>query len=208
MYIPQHFVEADRNEAISFMKRFSFASIITAKNNRPVASHLPFVVKEQGKEIILLSHFARANAQWTDLADNQEALVIFNEPHAYISPSNYESLQNVPTWNYIAVHAYGRAQMVSDTADVMAMLEAMIDAFEPAYRAQWGGLSDDFKHKMSKGIAAFTIKVERLEAKRKLSQNKKDSERKRIVETLSKSDQALEQQIAEYMKKDLNAKTQ
>ena len=107
MYIPKINLAPDEAEVIQFMQRFSFATIITAKNNYPIATHLPFLVQKKEDKIILQSHFALANSQWKEI-EKDEILVIFSEPHAYISASNYDTKENVPTWNYISVHAYGK----------------------------------------------------------------------------------------------------
>src|SRR3954447_14680999 len=119
MYIPKLNLMTDKGEIVDFMQRFSFATIITAKDNYPVGTHLPFVVALRDDHIILSSHFAKANDQWEDIVGNQ-VLVIFSEPHAYISPRNYEKELNVPTWNYIAVHAYGRATLITEQSKVLS----------------------------------------------------------------------------------------
>jgi transcriptional regulator len=93
------------------MQQFSFATIVTVKDGVPSATHLPFVVSQRDDQIILTSHFAKVNPQAAEIL-NCKPLVIFTEPHAYISPRHYESEQSVPTWNYIAVHAYGTATLI------------------------------------------------------------------------------------------------
>ncbi|MDB5026251.1 MAG: transcriptional regulator, partial [Mucilaginibacter sp.] len=102
MYIPSFNQFPNQQEAISFMQRYSFATIVTVKDGVPSATHLPFLVKETDGQVVISSHFAKANPQSADIIDNR-ALVIFTEPHAYISPKNYEKETNVPTWNYLAV---------------------------------------------------------------------------------------------------------
>lgn len=199
MYTPNLFLFKDRNEIVAFMKRFSFGSIITAKNELPVATHLPFVVVDKGDSIVLKSHFAKANDQWKDL-ENAKVLVIFNEPHAYISPKNYDKELNVPTWNYISVHAYGQGKIITDTDQVQQLLDESIDNFEVGFRQKWDHFPEDYKLKMANGIVAFEIVITDLQANKKLSQNKTDSEKEKIIETLSKSKDSNEQWIAEYMK--------
>jgi len=113
MYIPKHFAFDDVPQAVAFMQKYSFATLITAIGNHPEATHIPFITEQRGNDIVLTSHFAKANPQAISI-DQTEALVIFTEPHAYISPSHYEKLQNVPTWNYIAIHAYGKAIIIND----------------------------------------------------------------------------------------------
>ncbi len=199
MYIPRLNLLTDSAETVAFMTRFSFATLITAQNNLPTATHLPFLVSQPDDKIILTSHFARANEQWKDLESNK-ALVIFSEPHAYISPKHYDKDLNVPTWNYISVHAYGEGRIVTDPAKVRAILEKTIDHYETEYRQQWNTLPEDYKIKMANGIVAFDITITDLQGKKKLSQNKNEIEKQRIIHALSTSENTNEQLIAEYMK--------
>jgi transcriptional regulator len=199
MYIPRLNLMADKAEAVEFMQRFSFATIITAKDSMPVATHLPFLVTIKNDQVVLTSHFAKANEQWKDIEDNK-ILVIFSEPHAYISPKHYDTSLNVPTWNYISVHAYGAGKLITETENVIDILEKTIDNYEAAYRLQWNGLPLDYKLKLSKGIVAFEVNVTDLQGKKKLSQNKSEKEKERIITALSKSKDTNEQLIADYMK--------
>ena len=201
MYIPKKYLATDRAEMIAFMKQFSFATIITAKDNLPVATHLPFMVATRENEVVLTAHFAKANEQWAAI-ENNDVLVIFIEPHAYISPQHYEKGLDVPTWNYIAIHAYGKGKLITETSKIFEVLEATIDNYEIAYRQQWDHYPDDYKLKMAKGIVAFEIVVTDLQAKKKLSQNRTDAERQKIIDHLSKSNDTNEQLIADYMKDD------
>lgn len=201
MYIPKINLVTDRDEIFDFMQRFSFATIITAKDSLPVATHLPFLVTVKDDNIVLTSHFAKANEHWKYIEKNK-ALVIFSEPHAYISPKNYDNELNVPTWNYISVHAYGQGKLITGTDKVFELLERTIDNYETSYKQQWNTLPEDFKLGLSKGIVAFDITVSDLQAKKKLSQNKTENERLKIINSLSKSTDTNEQLIADYMKKD------
>lgn len=200
MYTPLHYSNQDLDSTIAFMKRFNFATVITSINNVPEATHLPFVVTEKEGKVLLTSHFAKANLHWKAIEVN-ENLVVFTEPHAYVSPDHYERKENVPTWNYVAVHAYGKARLITDQEEGFGILEKMMDSFEPAYKTQWKSLPDDFKQRMFKGIVAFEIEVSRLQAKEKLSQNKQEAERQSIISAFEQSNRQNEQFIAEYMKK-------
>src|SRR5476649_177662 len=111
MYIPSFNKFEDPRQVVGFMQRYSFATIVTVKDGTPIATHLPFIIKRQDDKIILSSHFAKANPQSSGI-NNSSALVIFTEPHAYISPKNYEKEANVPTWNYLAVHTYGTCTLL------------------------------------------------------------------------------------------------
>ena len=180
------------------MQKYSFATIVTMLNDLPEATHLPFLVEQRDGQLILVSHFAKANPQAT-ASLNETSLVIFTEPHAYISPFNYEKEQNVPTWNYVSVHAYGKATLIDDKAQVAHLLEKMIGFYEVDYKNQWDNLPGDYKLKMINGITAFEIVVTDLQAKKKLSQNRTEIERGNIITSLSKSTDKNEQEIAAYM---------
>lgn len=202
MYIPKINLATDTNEIVAFMKQFSFATIITSKDNLPVATHLPFLVTVKDDKIILTSHFAKANDHWAAIEQNK-VLVIFSEPHAYISTKNYDKELNVPTWNYISVHAYGEGKLILETEKTFEILEASIDNYEMAYKQQWNNFPEEYKLKMIKGIVAFEVTVSDLQAKKKLSQNRTDTEKQKIIDSLSKSHDTNEQLIADFMKKDI-----
>lgn len=199
MYIPKTNLTTDKDEIVAFMKQFSFATIITAKDNFPTATHLPFLITIKDDNIILTSHFARANEHWQDI-ENNKVLVIFSEPHAYISTKNYDKELEVPTWNYISIHAYGQGKIITEKEKTFEVLKATIDNYESSFRQQWDNFPEEYKLKMSKGIIAFEIIITDLQAKKKLSQNRTDNEKKKIIETLSKSKDTNEKLIAEYMK--------
>lgn len=190
----------DKQEAVDFMQQYSFATIVTVKNGMPNATHLPFVVSLRDEDIVLTSHFAKANLQADELLDGNP-LVIFTEPHAYISPKHYESQQSVPTWNYIAVHAYGRATLIDTPEEKAKLLEQTIRFYEDDYQKQWNGLSEDYRLKMMKGIVGFEIVVTELQGKKKLSQNRSVIEKQRIINDLSQSPDSAAKAIADYMRK-------
>lgn len=204
MYIPPHFKQTDRAAMIAFMQRYSFATLVTAADDCPTATHLPFIVLDDGEHLVLRAHFAKANPQSRQIAAAQTCLVLFSEPHAYISPQLYESPINVPTWNYIAVHAYGKAQLIADEIAATALLEQTINYYEAQYMVQWNSLPQDYKDRLLKGIVAFEIVVTELQGKQKLSQNKSDTDRQRIADSLAQSPHSYEQDLANYMQNSIN----
>ena len=199
MYIPNHYLNTDKAEIITFMCKYSFATIITVKDNVPIATHLPFIVVEKDKQITLTSHFSKANVQWEYIVDNQ-SLVIFSEPHAYISPKYYTSNINVPTWNYIAVHIYGKGSTITDQDKSFAGLENMINNYEASYKSQWERLPKEYKLNMLNDIIPFEITVTDIQAKKKLSQNKTETEKQNIIASFENSNDQNEQVIGKYMK--------
>lgn len=198
MYSPKHYITEDRAFLLEFMRRYNFATLITSKNETPFATHLPFITEENKENLILTSHLARANPQWKDFADC-EALVVFSEPHAYISPVWYAEIPAVPTWNYVAVHAYGKVKIFDEEAKVFSVLEKMIAAFDQKYLEQWKHLSLEYKSKLARGIVAFEIEVINLQGKKKLNQSSSPESRKNVIEQLGQSSNQLEVEIARLM---------
>jgi transcriptional regulator len=200
MYIPSFNSFPDKQEVINFMLRYSFATIVTEVNGIPEATHLPFLIKQENDKLFLLSHFAKANPHSAQILD-KISLVIFTEPHAYITPRLYEKEESVPTWNYIAVHAYGKAAIIENEEQKAELLQHTIKQYDTGYLEQYEKLPADFKSKMMKGIVAFEIEVTDLQAKKKLSQNRTETERENIINSLSQSADTNEKEIAAYMAK-------
>lgn len=199
MYIPNSFQFKEHAEKIAFIKKYSFATIVTDKDGIPIATQLPFFIDDSSDKLLLTSHFSIANEQAKYIEENT-SLVIFAEPHAYISPRHYDKHESVPTWDYIVVHAYGKAKIVEQEASRMKVLEQMICFYEEDYLQQWKSLPDKFKRGMIKGIVAFQLEVTDLQGQSKLSQNKTDAERERIVKHLETSKNSVEKDIASYIK--------
>lgn len=206
MYTPAHFQQNDLATLVDFMRRYPFATLVSQVEGRPFATHIPFVVEwEEGGKVTLLGHVAKNNPQGQSLAE-QTVLVIFQEPHAYISPSLYEKELNVPTWNYVAVHAYGVPELITEEATALELLEKQIQAFEKEYFIQWSNLPEGYKSGMVKGITAFRMEVTQLEGKEKLSQNKKTAEQERIAAHLAESTDTVIRETGERMMKNITGK--
>jgi transcriptional regulator len=199
MYIPNANRVDDRAELIAFMGAHSFATLVSLVQGELFATHLPLVVVQQGEQILLRGHLAKANPHWQELATQREILVIFQGPHAYISPSHYEKWESVPTWNYIAVHAYGSARLIQDEAGLLATLTELIAASEATYQQQWDSLPEKFRHGMLTGIVAFEIAVTRLEGKFKLSQNRPAGDQARVATALSSHPDLTIAAVGHYM---------
>jgi transcriptional regulator len=188
----------DHEAAVAFMQRYNFALLVTQGAERPQATHLPFHISVHDGAVRLSAHMAKANPQWKDF-DGRDVLIVFSGPHAYVSPANYEQEQNVPTWNYIAVHAYGKVNIITDMQEGMQVLEEMIAQSEPGYKAQWEQLSDKYKHGLYRGIVPITIHITELQAVEKLSQNKTAAERQHIIHSLQQYDDGAAHDLAIYM---------
>jgi transcriptional regulator len=167
--------------------------------NIPVATQLPFCIHDSPEKLLLSAHFAVANEQAKHIVDNT-SLVIFSEPHAYISPVHYDKKESVPTWDYIAVHAYGKATIVTDENTVVKILEQIITFYDKSYLQQWDSLSDKYKKGMMKAIVAFELEVTDLQRQKKPSQNKTAEEKQRIIAHLEKSGNSVEAAIAKHIR--------
>jgi transcriptional regulator len=202
MYIPKAFREDALATLHGLMQQYSFATLITQHDGAPFASHLPLLLQaDAGPYGTLLGHMARANPQWHDFAAGQEALVIFQGPHAYVSPSWYAVHPSVPTWNYAAVHAYGVPQVMDDSAALYTLLQALVQTYEaPSARPWTFDLPDEYLRHMMQGIVGFTMPITRLEGKYKLSQNRPTQDYPRIVEALQQQGEALSTDVATLMR--------
>jgi transcriptional regulator len=200
MYIPKHYKNENIEEAIEFMNCYSFGTLVTSVADKPIATHLPFVISQREGKIVITSHFSKGNEQVADFSSKQ-ALAIFSEPHAYVSPAFYEEELNVPTWNYLSVHAYGKATIIDEEEAVFNVLEQMIRTFEAKYMHQWEGLPLEYRTKMAQSIVAFEIVVDELQFKEKLSQNKTEVERNRIIQSFARSADPNKNIVADYMSK-------
>ncbi|MGA2673561.1 MAG: FMN-binding negative transcriptional regulator [Terracidiphilus sp.] len=179
MYTPSFNRVADRAVLIEAMQAYSFAILFGQQGETPVATHLPLVVKDEGPHGLLEGHFARANRHGQALA-GRETLVVFSGPHSYVSPTLYVDPLSVPTWNYIAVHAYGTLSLVEDEPGKDELLTGLIQANQPAFVEKWRAMPQDFRHEMLAGIVGFRIPIERIEGKFKISQNREEDERRNV----------------------------
>ena len=184
MYIPEFNRIEDRATAIAFMRANPFAVLVSTAENGPFATHLPLLIDGSESQISICGHFAKANPHW-QMIEKQESLIIFHGAHAYISPSLYEVRESVPTWNYAAVHVYGKGRVLSDEHDARGVLEGLIARFDNSYRAQWDSFTDDYRTRMLRHIVAFEIASTRIETKFKLSQNRTKAEQENVIRALS-----------------------
>jgi transcriptional regulator len=204
MYTPARHKESDTNAMLDFMKKYSFATMITSGNGKPIATHVPFVIEERGEKIFLLTHIARANDQWKEF-ENHSVLVIFHEPHAYVSAKFYDKKEEVPTWNYVAVHAYGTVTIISTREEVEKLFFKTFDFYDPTFHDQYkNDLSEEYKTKLINRIVACEIEVTELQGKKKLSQNYSIEEVKRIIDEFSRSSDTLVNTTGAMMKDELS----
>jgi transcriptional regulator len=199
VYIPEHFVVRDHAAAISFMQANPFVILVSSTEDGPFASHVPVVIRETGDQLIIRGHVAKANPHWRYLEQNPQCLTIFHGPHSYISPGNYTGRENVPTWNYGAVHLYGTARVFASPEALQGVLHELIATFEAAYAQQWDSLDKTFQDRMLSHIVGFEITATKLEAKFKLGQNRSKQEQANMLASLSKAEDTAVTGVARLM---------
>lgn len=206
MYLPAHFTSVDMAHARRLIDEHPLALLVGPDaQGQSFGSHLPLVAVDTGgpgstgEAVVLEGHMARANPQWGWLSQQKTVLAVFSGPGAYVSPRHYDSARNVPTWNYAALHVYGKVELVDDAHDKDALLKRLIGRFEPAYAEQWRGLDPDYQRKLLGAIVGFRVRPSRWELKLKMSQNRAATERQRIRASLAASDQAEDRATAEWM---------
>jgi transcriptional regulator len=206
MWTPRVYAEADLALLHELMRHHPFALLTTAEEGRVQATHLPFLVDPaRGAQGTLMAHMARANPHWRQLAAGAEALVVFSGPHAYVSPAWYADRETVPTWNYAAVHAYGRAELVEDEPRLRAMLARLVVESEAAAGAGWR--IEEAEKELRRDLPAivgFEIPIARLEGKLKLNQNRSPADRRGVVAALSRSAESADRAVAAMMSAQLD----
>jgi transcriptional regulator len=187
MYVPPAFAE-DRPEVLArIIDEHGFATLVTTGASGLIASHVPLL--HDPARGVLIGHVARPNPQAADLKSGAEALAIFTGPHGYISPRWYADQQAVPTWNYAAVHAYGRVRRIEDGAELAGIVSALAAKYEAGAPEPWRyeDLPPQLAHGKLRGIVGFELTITRLEGKLKLSQNREPADRAGVIEALSAS---------------------
>ncbi len=200
MYTPKLYREEDRTKIIEFLRQNEFATLVTHDGEKPTASHLLTEVFEAGEQIIVNGHMSRANPMWKTFATSNEVLLIFQGAHTYISPTWYNHV-NVPTWNYQAVHLYGKPRIIENHEEAYQILKRLIDRHEVASHYKMETLPQDFVEKEIKGIVAFQIEATRIEANYKLSQNRNDEDYQNIVANLEAREDEMSHGVAEAMRR-------
>lgn len=198
MYTPSPFNVDDPEVIHAFIRQNAFGLLLTVSGDAIHDTHTPFHLSEDGS--ILTGHIARANQQWKNWDASTKAKVIFAGPHAYVSPRFYQSEFNVPTWNYTAVSITGQLTVVEDADEILEFMDRLIAANEPT-TAPWTLDHEDERNlNLLKGIVVFRISIEAVEAKFKLNQNKSEAEQQNVINALSQSKNAGDQEVAELMR--------
>ncbi|MEY2817736.1 MAG: hypothetical protein RL275_1199 [Chloroflexota bacterium] len=198
MHIPKYYREEDRKKIVEFLRSNGFPALVSQDGENLLATHLPVeVVENADGSLTILGHMSRANPQWKSFGD-QEVLLIFQGAHTYISPRWYNHV-NVPTWNYINIHVYGKVCML-EGEELRSLLSELIAKHETGTGYSMDGLPADFVEKEMRGVAGFALEVTRLDAASKLSQNRDDESYASIISHLEARGDDVSAEIAHEMK--------
>ncbi|WP_174727377.1 FMN-binding negative transcriptional regulator [Mesobacillus harenae] len=201
MYIPKYFKIDDEKVIYDFIEKYGFATLFSQHQGEPCATHLPLMLNES--ENALYGHFARPNEQWKD-AENQQVLAVFQGPHCYISPTWYETTKAVPTWNYVSIHLYGKMEIIEDRDVIFNSLNDLVNKYESSDSAyNLNNVDPSYIEAMNKGIVPFKIKITKIDAKAKLSQNHPVERQELIIDNLEKTSNQDNLQVASLMRKNL-----
>jgi len=185
LYVPSHFSADDRAAVARIVHDHPFATLVTPAATEPQVTHLPLIhLADCEPHGTLVGHFARTNPHAA--ANGVESIAIFHGPHAYVSPSWYAAPEGaVPTWNYAVVHAHGRLELVERPEETRAILDLMIQRFEAPRADPWElGLEHRVLEAMVRAIVGFRLRIRRVEAKFKMSQNRSREDRIRVANAL------------------------
>ncbi len=186
LYTPTPFATQDRAAIARVMHEHPFATLITAATPETLVSHLPLLlVPGCEPHGTLIGHVARANPHWQHVG-NVPSIAVFHGPHAYVSPSWYgEPERMVPTWNYVTVHAHGMIDIVEDAVDAQGIIDALVQRFESTRAAPWKFKREERERDALMGaIVPFRMRIRRIDAKFKLSQNRSRDDRARVIGAL------------------------
>ncbi|MCL6452177.1 MAG: FMN-binding negative transcriptional regulator [Alicyclobacillus sp.] len=201
MYVPKSFKMNDLNEITKFLHTHRFGILVSTADGQPLATHLPFLYDTERN--VLLAHMAKANPQWRNL-EGQTVLVVFSGPHAYISPSWYKVSASMPTWNYVAVHLYGKCTVIDSEEELAGLLEKTVLFYEPDSELP-SKADEPFYRNMMKAIVGFRIDITSVQGAAKLSQNKSVEIQQRIIANLRESADTGAQDVAQFMQERVNA---
>lgn len=202
MYTPEHFAEDDIEALLQLIRSAPFATLISGDGAAaPQVTHLPLVVEGAGSDWRLLGHMARANPHWQAFAAGAVSTAIFQGPHAYVSPTWYDDPnRSVPTWNYAVVHVSGRPRVVEEDR-ALEILRISSKLFQEGVGEAWGiDDSGEFVAGRLRAIVAFELVPDQIQGKFKLSQNRSDADRARVIDRLAGLDDAGSQATAALMR--------
>ena len=206
MYIPDSFNETNPERISALIEGNSFGMLVTAPDGVPFVSHIPFLFKSStGSPGRLLGHMAKANPQWQHFSSGIEVLVVFQGPHAYVSPSQHLS-SGVPTWNYAVAHLRGKPRLIEGESELKVLVEQLTHVHESHMPSPSKlNLSDERYSRLLSMIVGFEIEITDIQGKFKLSQNRPLEDQQHVIEALSQSNNQTEVAVAKLMAEAIHA---
>lgn len=201
IYVPRHFENRDPEVFRWLVREYSFGTMITVSDSDLKVTHLPCLLDDsRGAHGTIRAHVARANDHWKFFDSPRETVIIFQGPHTYVSPTWYTEVFSVPTWNYAVAHAQGRPETLDEDRSHELLMD-MVRYFEgpdSTYDYEEGGA---YARKSLPGIVAFEMPISKLVVKLKMSQNKTEGDRLRVIERLSEAEDEQSRNVARFMKR-------
>lgn len=202
MYTPYSFQERDRDKVLDFIEAYNFGVLFSEHEGEPDATHLPFYLDRENETLV--AHFAKANKHWERLNPDKPVLVVFQGPHAYITPHWYEEKQTVPTWNYAAVHIKGKPETIHNEEDLRELVDLLTHHHEAAEDSEWDYESAHSRRdQLLKAIVGIKISITDIQAAFKFNQNRSKADQKGVIEGLMSKDSVDHNEVASIMKRNL-----
>lgn len=203
MYLPSHFSTTELSQALALMQSYPFATLISFDEERsPIINHFPLLTEHIDGKIKIIGHMAKRNPQWRSFTNPSRAIVVFNGPHTYVTPTWYVSGRDVPTWNYAVVHVEGTVRLVENFDGLTELLEKLTLHFERDTAPRWQfELPEDLQQPeaLTSAIVGFELQVDKIEAKFKLSQNRSSDDRRGVMAGLATRSDDLSRGILRLM---------
>lgn len=203
MYTPPAYGEDRLDVLHGLMREWSFATLVSSGEDGLLATQLPFLLDDNGGKGRLITHIARRNPQWRQFEAGDEVMVLFQGPHAFVSPSWYDNQVTFPTWNYTAIHAYGRPVLSTDPEVLRALLKRVIATYDTPLGGSWrfDAMPEEEIAPRLKAIIAIEIEIDRLEGKLKLNQDKSQKDRGGVIAKLEEMGDASSLETAKMMRR-------
>lgn len=200
MFVTPYFKPQSVEQVEDFLKKNTFAALVSMVEGKLWATHIPMMLgKNQAGEQVLWAHVSKGNPQWKEIAEQDEIMAIFQGPHTFITSDWYDH-QNVSTWNYVAVHVYGKARLL-DGDDLRSTVRHLVEHYEsPHSKGHIDNLDEKYLNQQFRGIMGIELKVERIEAAFKMSQNRDASNYENIIEKLEERNENDDKKVAEIMR--------
>lgn len=199
MFVPGYFKNTNIDEVRDFVRHHAFGILVSHTGEKLWGTHIPLELTPDGK--FLHGHISKGNQQWKNFRNDDEVMAIFTGPHTYVSSSWYDH-ENVPTWNYIAVHVYGKVRLIEDD-ELFQSLKHLLDRYEKdsVHPVSMESMSPEYLQKSLLGLVGFEITITNIEAAYKLSQNRDQKNHQNIIKELEKRGDHESHEVAREMKK-------